>query len=114
MEVGKEFDEPNMCNELFNGCPYTYRQVLDMIARMRHTIREQGQSDEENVSRLLKWSEHYDLNNRLEDDTKTKKMKAKFEKQKKKLKEREENKKQNEQEETNSGNEEDQVKSFLV
>jgi hypothetical protein len=40
VEIGKGFDRPSQCNEIFNGCNYDYTELLYMIDDMRQILRQ--------------------------------------------------------------------------
>jgi len=42
IEIGKGFDRPSQCNEIFNGCKYDYTDLLYMIDEMRHSLRDKA------------------------------------------------------------------------
>jgi len=40
LDVGKTFDKPAQCNEMFNACPYEYTELLYMIEDLRKNVRK--------------------------------------------------------------------------
>lgn len=39
IEIGKEFDQPSKCNEIFNACKFEYTELLYMIDDLRQNLR---------------------------------------------------------------------------